>query len=308
MLGDSNNITEIQKTAEMELKLAEYEGGDKVVSSHEMQQILVDKPQNVIKFDSGFPTLDALIEGFEGGELVVVSGLTKHGKTTWCQSLTKNLVKENIGALWFSYEMPVNQFLRKFSQENMPLFYLPLKLREKNVKWIEERIWEATLKYGVKAIFIDHLHFLVDLIRLRNPSIEIGSIVRLLKSIAIRHNVVVFLIAHLMKIKSDKVPSVEDLRDSSFIAQDSDSVIIIHRKEKEHEFGQPTEYRDEARLTVHTHRRTGVMGKSVELKMKDGFLVEPIQDLDLPEPPPLVHLQQNLTTNGETKNVDDLPF
>src|SRR3990167_7347576 len=201
-----------QKLAEIEEKLASYEGEDKIISSSEMKQILEDNPTNVVNFKSGFVTLDALVEGFEGGELTIVTGPSKMGKTTFCQTITKNIAEDGIRSLWFSYEMPVRQFLSKFG-DNLPVFYLPQELKGRILPWLESRIWEAKLKYDIKVVFIDHLHFLVDLAKLRNPSLEIGAIVRGIKRIAIAHNIAIFLIAHLTKVKFDQQPTVDTIRD-----------------------------------------------------------------------------------------------
>ncbi len=264
-----------QKLAEIEEKLASYEGEDKVISSSEMQQILEDHPVNAVTIKSGFVTIDALTEGFEGGELIVVSGITKHGKSLWCQSVTKNMADDGVRSLWFSYEMPVRQFLMRFG-DNLPVFYLPQELKGRILPWIESRIWEAKLKYDIKVVFIDHLHFLVDLAKLRNPSLEIGAIVRGIKRIAMTHNIVIFLIAHLTKLKYEQEPTVNDLRDTSFLGQESDSVLIIQRlKSNSPEF--ENEFTNRAKLSVQTHRRTGVMGKSVGLILQDGFFVEEIE-------------------------------
>jgi intein/homing endonuclease len=192
--------------------LKSYEGDDKIVSSLEMKDFLDNHPQNIVHFNSGIPTLDHLVEGFEGGELIVVSGPTKMGKTSVCQTFTKNFAEKDIKSLWFSYEMPMRQFLHKFG-DNPPLFYLPRKLKGRADVWLRERMLEAKLKYGVRAVFIDHLHFLVDMIQMRSPSLEIGSIVRKLKRTAMEFNIVIFLIAHTGKIKIDEEPGIDSPRD-----------------------------------------------------------------------------------------------
>ena len=144
------------------------------------------------------------------------------------------------------------------------------------IPWVESRIWEAKLKYDIKAVFIDHLHFLVDLAKLRNPSLEIGAIVRGIKRIAMAHNIVIFLIAHLTKVKFDQEPTIDTVRDSSFIIQDSDSVLMIYRLQSNNPELEG-EFTNRAKLSVQTHRRTGVMGKSVNLILQDGFFVEEIE-------------------------------
>ena len=240
-----------------EKELASYQGDDRIVKSTEIQTLLMDQT-DPFSFKSKLPSLDGWLEGFEAGELVVVSGLTSQGKTTLCQTLSFNFFTQNIVSLWFSYEMTYRQFLRKLPED---LFvFMPLVLKGKSIDWIRDRIHEAKLKYNIRAVFIDHLHFLVDMAKVKNPSLEIGSIVRGLKRIALDLNVTIFLIAHSTKIRFDEEPELDSIRDSSFIPQDADVVLIVWRaKDKAGEFLNKTI------VKVAKSRRTGMMGKKVVL-------------------------------------------
>jgi replicative DNA helicase len=252
---------------ELEKRLSTYEGPDRVVKSTEIRQALAAQ-RSPFSFKAKIPSLDDAIEGFEAGELVTISGLTGQGKTTFCQSLTWNFFLQNIPSLWFSFEMNYRQFLRKLPEE---LFcYLPLNLKTNKLMWIRDRIHEAKLKHDVRAVFIDHLHFLCDMAKLRNASLEIGAIVRGLKRIAVELNIIVFLIAHSTKIKFDEEPELDSIRDSSFIPQDSDIVLIIWRgKDK-----ATGDFLNKNILKVVKSRRTGVMGKKIVLIYRDGLLWE----------------------------------
>ena len=174
--------------------------------------------------------------------------------------------------IWFSYEMPPRQFLSKFKE--LPTFFLPRQLLSKDLLWIENRVFEAKLKYGIQSVFIDHLHFLVDIEKIRNPSLEIGSIVRNVKKMAVKHNVVIFLLAHMKKVRIEmgKEPDIDDLRDSSFIAQDSDGVMMVLR-EHENINGEKV-FTNRTKLYIQVHRRAGIMGKRINLIYKDNEFTE----------------------------------
>jgi replicative DNA helicase len=244
--------------------LAEYDGPDKVISSHEMSLQFQEKPDSVINVKSFIPSLDAAMDGFRSGELIVISGPTKQGKTLLGQSLTLSFVKQQYYPLWFSFEVPTRQFLNQFHA--LPLIYLPSKLKAHALPWFEDRVYESFAKYHTRIIFCDHLHYLVDLARVRNPSIEIGQIIRKLKSLAVSGNFLIFLLCHTTKGSSEENLSFESIRDSSFISQESDSVIMIKRT--------PEEGENTARLRVEFHRRTGVIEKIVKLIKVDGYLGE----------------------------------
>lgn len=263
-MGIKKEIKKIKLYTSKEDRMAKYDGEDRVISSHEFKRDLEKtKDRRLHSFKSQFPKLDKITEGFETGELIVISGYTGHGKTSFCQSLTVNFEKQGINTLWFSYEMPARQFLLKF--QNLPLFYLPKELKESTLKWIEDRIIEAKIKYDIRVVIIDHLHFLLDFIRTKYPSLEIGTIVRSLKALAMTHNLVIFLVAHTSMPKGKGSPGLGDIRDSSFITQEADSAMVIQRILPR---GKNI-YGNDAWLTILKHRRMGTIGRKVKLLYKD---------------------------------------
>lgn len=247
--------------------LKDYTAPDMVISSHENWELLKNQKTSGFRLTE-MPALDALLGGLQEGEVIVVSGLTKHGKTTLCQTLTKQMIEDENYALWFSFEVPAKQFLSfMVENEKVPLFYMPQQLKSKNLEWLEERIKEAIVKYNIKAVFIDHLHFLLDMKR-HNISLEIGSIMRFLKEIAIKYSLVIFLIAHTQKLNSETEPDASSIRDSSFVGQESDAVLVVLRMEEE----------NKAKLKVAFTRRTGAFQKKINLIKKGKWFEEEKDD------------------------------
>lgn len=244
-------------------KLAEYDGEDKVLSAHEIALTFREKEQYSINAMSGIPMLDKYCEGFRDGELITISGKTKNGKTLLAQTLTVNFAKQNLFPLWFSFEVPVRQFISQFKE--VPFIFMPSKLKAHAMNWIEDRIMESFLKYDTRIVFIDHLHYLFDIQRSKNPSLDIGAIIRKLKGIAVENEFVIFLLCHTSKAK-DGEENYESIRDSSFVAQESDSVIMVKRA--------PDIAENAARARVEFHRRTGVLEKVVYLEKVGNYLFE----------------------------------
>ena len=102
--------------------------------------------------------------------------------------------------------------------------------------------------------------------RSKNPSIEIGTVIRRLKILAVSGGFIVFLLCHTVKGKSEANLSYESIRDSSFIPQESDCVLMIKRT--------PRTSENSAQLSVEFHRRTGVLQRMIELQKVDGYLKE----------------------------------
>jgi hypothetical protein len=229
-------------------------------------KLIAEKREPYISVKSGIPGIDYACDGFQDGELVVVSGPTKSGKTLLAQTFTVNFSKQKEYACWFTYEVPARQFLEQFPI--LPLFYLPTNNKAQDFNWFMERCLEAYFKYNTRIFFVDHLHFLVDMARVSNPSLEIGAIVRRIKRFAVDNDFVIFLLCHIKKTEGDDI-SYRDLRDSSFIAQDSDTCIMIKRTPKN---GQ-----NAARARVEFHRRTGKIEWVVELEKQHGLLREVVK-------------------------------
>ena len=208
-----------------------------------MKLSLTREADNIVDVKSLIPSIDKACEGFRDGEVIVISGPTKNGKTLLAQTFTVNFAKQMTYPLWFSFEVPARQFLSQFPE--LPLIYMPQKLKPRAMDWFEDRVHESFEKYHTRIIFIDHLHYLVDLARQKQMSIEIGTIIR---------------------GKQDGILSYESIRDSSFISQESDSVIMIKRT--------PDDGENTARARIEFHRRTGVLERFVNLIKVDGLLRE----------------------------------
>jgi len=254
-------ILEPEREVRKELEIMEqYTGEDKVVPSKELFEWIKSQPPTPT-IQSKIPTLDKLLGGFKPGQLITLSAPTGQGKTMFLQSLTHTFVENDINSLWFSYEVGNKEFFERFAGE-VPLFYLPQKVKNSDQDWLERRIVEGIAKFNTKVVFIDHLHFLIDMRRLaeaKSISLLIGDLMRKLKSIAVRYEVVIFLVSHIRKLQLDKDPDIEDLRDSSFISQESDTVLLMWRNKTKTKDGY--QYTNEARMSVAKNRSTGAQGR-----------------------------------------------
>ena len=150
-------------------KFQQYDGEDKVLTSYELRdKLMADKREPHVHVMSKLPGLDYACEGFQDGELVIISGPTKQGKTLLAQTLTVNFANQKQYPCWFTYEVPARQFLDQFPI--LPLFYLPSKNQAQDFDWFMNKCMEAFFKYNTRIFFIDHLHFLVDMARVSNTS------------------------------------------------------------------------------------------------------------------------------------------
>lgn len=241
-----------------------YDGEDRVISSHEMDEWIRSRKDSSIIIKSGIPSLDNFLEGgFQTGELYAISGPTKNGKTLFSQTLTNNFYMQQFFSIWFTFELPAKQFLSCFN--DMPLIYMPRILKSHDLDWVCDRIKEGFQKYHTRVVFLDHLHYLFDMAKVKSPSLEIGTVIRRLKKIAVDDNLLIFLMCHTSKAGVQDL-SYQSIRDSSFVSQESDSVFMIARTPKN---GENT-----STLRIEFHRRTGVIEKVINLVKNNGLIYE----------------------------------
>lgn len=270
--GDIEKTKEIKDKEEKLFWLMEqaraYSGDDRMVSSRDIVEKIRAMPAEE-KIMSGIKGLDDILGGFRRKQVVVISAATKSGKTSLCIDLTEKMRSQN--PAWLPFEEGAMEIVQKFMDRNEepPLFFTPEHMTGNTLTWVEKKIIEARAKYDSRVVFIDHLHFIVDFGE--NMSIQIGRTMRELKRIAKAWDVTIFLIAHLKKTKMDTQPDLEDLRDSSFIAQEADTVIMLWRQ-TERLNGQVV-ISNNTNLSVQANRRTGKTG-NVRLVFENGKFIE----------------------------------
>lgn len=217
------------------------------------------------------PCFDAVIHGgVSPGDVIVIAGQSGHGKTSLAQDWTMSLTRghKKAKALWFSYEVLPTHLWNKFLEMGMTredCVFIPSKHSTGNVAWVEKKIQEGKKKFDTKAVFIDHLGFLLpktEGILGKNLSSNYASfltqIMRDLKTIALKEEVIIFLPVHMKKMDSKSRHSdIDDIKDTSGIAQESDLVFLIER-EKDKDKDAKTYFTTTTKITLAKNRKTGI--------------------------------------------------
>lgn len=178
-----------------------------------------------------FSMVDEMTKGFVPGELMVVSGHTSHGKTQLATNIAYRVAKTGKPVLFVTMEMTkveMTQRLLDIADDDIP-DTLPILFQSRNDLAYTDvaRLVERAKEKGVELVIIDHLHYFSRSID--NATAEISKIVKEFKEAAIQNNMPVMLICHVRKLDPKKRPTIQDLRDSSMIAQDSDMVLMVWR-------------------------------------------------------------------------------
>jgi len=245
---------------------------------------------------TGFSALDEILAGVRGGTLNIIAARPAMGKTAFALNLMMNVLNNQSSVnqcLFFSLEMSeeelgqrlvaqlakvdaqkvkngnldneelnsmfaVNEEYSKHMRDRITIDDTPsieiMKLREraKNIKKTR----------GLSFIIVDY----IQLIRSENRrngtrEQEVAEISRGLKALAKELDVPVFALAQLnraLESRTDKHPTLSDLRESGSIEQDADCVMFIHREE----YYNPTADNHNLAEVIVAKHRSGPTGKA----------------------------------------------
>lgn len=253
-LYNAEGLLKLQET------MKEYDGEYQLIWSDELLKELENKPKLSLH-KTNIPLLDEAIGGFKEQQLITLGGDTGHGKTAMGLFFTEQL--EELNPLVIPLEQSNEELIeqRRDNGYSVPRFLSPRSLASRvTVDWIEERVVEGIAKYNTKFVMIDHLGYINDFgknneFRSENTAYRIGQVMKGLKNIAKKWNVVVLLLVHISQHDEGKPPSRDDIKNSSDIAQESDMVMLIWRKNSLKK--KVRIYSDKSLLSVQKNRRTG---------------------------------------------------
>lgn len=232
----------------------------------------------------------------DGNHLYLLGDFTVTHNTLLLQSMAHNFVKSGQPTLFFSFEVTIGELWRKFKEMGVDdnfLAYAPEKNTIRRLDWVHEKIKDARDRFKTKIIFLDHLGFLAeepknyDSNLSNNYATVLTMICRRLKTIAIDEGVVIVLAGHLRKPLNGQSndATMHDIKDSSGVAQESDSVVIVSRKKLDtssrYQRGSPTVgdlYGKETFVKIEKNRRTG-QNKVFEVAYEKGRLVDSTGEL-----------------------------
>lgn len=210
---------------------------------------------------TGMKAYDIPSGGCKEGKLVVIAARPGMGKTAFVLCLLEGLLEQAIPCGFISLEMTENEIVERlicmqnFDNNNIrkelhikdqsiqqqyintleSVCCLPLFIDEDsgiNINKIRQKMYSLWSK-GCKVVAIDYLQ-LISLQGEKTTTEEIGEITRMLKSLAKKLGMTIFLLSQLsreVEKRKDKLPNLSDLRSSGDIEQDSDMVIFLFRPE-----------------------------------------------------------------------------
>jgi len=194
----------------------------------------------IMGLHTGNWVLDRMTMGLAPGELTVIGGATSNGKTALRMNIAANVAKQGKSVLFVTLEMTHGEAgvrFRKILGEEQYLNTAANIFFQKNdeLSWksIDGLVRKAKEEAECELVVIDHLHYFTR--EVQNVADELGNITKELKKNAIRHQLPIILISHTRKAPDShtRKTGINDLRGSSYIAQDADIVLMVERNLKE---------------------------------------------------------------------------
>ncbi len=259
---------------------------------------------------TGYDLLDGIIGGMRKGRVIIVSGLTSVGKSSFVSNICLKIGTAGYPNFYFSMEMPpvdiakkllmlhsklggdalkkiedpssvleqIDKTLMEF-KGNSDVPALPIYLYNGsgvvNYAQLEKSARVAKEEYGIRCIFIDHLHYFA--MGGTNVTAETSKIMKQIKQLAVELDLTVMLLTHINRGGRSKsrtglyVPSLADLKDTSTIEQDADQVLFVCRDSENEDKAE----RQKAFIKV-AKNRDGLVGPSVNMTFEEdtGIFVE----------------------------------
>jgi replicative DNA helicase len=247
----------------------EQTGERKVISNKERLQRIYEKIEagktgDVTGYDTGFNDLNRMTEGFQKQQFTIVGARPSVGKTALMLNLILNGIRKdpNSHHTVFSIEMSAEQLLERMAAAFARIPQSALKARSLNgEQWTkfteaigylsnanitihdDENITTSQMRADMRAImreFPERNHIMyVDYLTIISPDDssmprvqQLGQIGKDLKGIAKKLEIPVISLAQLsrgVEGRSDKRPSMSDLRDSGELEQIADMIILLYR-------------------------------------------------------------------------------
>jgi len=120
---------------------------------------------------------------------------------------------------------------------------------------------QQAAKEGIKVVFVDYLQYITWVKPSNDLRVTTGQIVKTLRNYAVDYNICIVLLSQLRRFEQHRtkkpVPTMEDLKETGDIEQDSDVVILLHRPQyyKQKEIDLMLNYKEtDAQFIIAKHR------------------------------------------------------
>lgn len=211
---------------------------------------------------SGLNSLDTITLGWCNGDMIVVAARPSMGKTAFLLAMCRHAaIEQNIPTLIFSLEMSTDQLIERMAVSEAGLdaqkvrggtlsddekqalmastnrlYNAPIYINEKSGLSVDEMVTivrREVKERGIGLVGIDYMQLMTaNAGKGSQREAEISKISRSVKAAAKEMRVPIFALSQLNREaakRTEKRPTLTDIRESGSIEQDADVVVFLHR-------------------------------------------------------------------------------
>lgn len=245
LIGELEALQEGQKATSKTLSQIARENKGKYFVDNETSKIYL-----------GFPKLDELLGGLEGGDMIVIGARPAVGKSAFVTQVTSNLARQGKRVGFYNLEMQEKQVYERFVAAQSGIELTRLRRAKQFLGDEKERFDKANnalerqdnivLSTGSKAmseirsesrhmgydvIIIDYLQLLrADKTYRGNRYAEVGAIAKAIKALAMELNIPVIALSQLNRVselKETREPTMAELREAGDIEQNASVIMLM---------------------------------------------------------------------------------
>lgn len=299
LLDASKNSQEIKESIIERLETISIKSQNQPISFGKSAREAFSK-NKVVSISSGYKSIDAIINGFDLGDLVIIAGRPAMGKSALVANMALRLAKQGNPILFISLEMKADQISKRMiaclssihltklkndkltTQHEFEAFQNAITLADTLPITIEDNggLTLPKLRYQIKrfvnktkgkVVIIDYLQLIKHKTKGQRVD-DVTEITNTLKDLAMEFNIVIIALSQLSRAvesRDDKRPMLSDLRESGSIEQDASVVIFTFRPEYYLERQKPDDATKLRQWESEMQRLEGVAYAMVA-KVRDG--------------------------------------
>ena len=242
--------------------LANFDVSEEIIHVKSASDIIGDIEEyamrSVADLGTGIDALDQILN-VEEGAMTVIAARPSMGKTGLAVTISRHLLENGEGVLFFSLEMPARQIgVRMLAQmsglgivdirnqnvaelkaykkaverfKTYPFFCVDAVVDEMQLYTKASMLIRAHPE--IKNVFVDHLAYIRPSFNYRSEHEKMGAITKMLKKLAKDFKIKVWPLSQLnrkVEERPNKRPMLADLRASGSIEEDADNIIAIYRE------------------------------------------------------------------------------
>ncbi|WBP92180.1 replicative DNA helicase [Kitasatospora cathayae] len=257
---------------------------DTIGATFALMENIASRDKDVHGVPTGFADLDALTNGLQPGQFVIIAARPAIGKSTLALDMARHAaIRAGVPTTLFSLEMTRDELtMRMLSAEARVGLHLMRNGHLTDADWdrlaavtpsinaaplfiddspnlsavqIRAKARRQQQRHGLGLVVIDYLQLMQNGgRRAENRQQEVSEISRNMKLLAKELNVPVVALSQLNRgpeQRTDKTPMASDLRESGSLEQDADVVILLHREDA---YDKESPRAGEADMIVAKHR------------------------------------------------------